>query len=66
MRRAGRDSPATHRSPSWGTKGLLRDHDADMRVVAADRVVLRPLMLTRLIDEFDIYPALDEALTDRR
>lgn len=47
-------------------QGLLRDHDADMRVVAADRVVLRPLMLTRLIDEFDIYPALDEALTDRR
>jgi len=43
----------------------LREHGTTMRIVAADRVVLRPLTLTRLIDEFDVYPTLDEAATGR-
>ncbi|WP_133848975.1 STAS domain-containing protein [Labedaea rhizosphaerae] len=32
-----------------------------MRVVAADRVVLRPLQMTRLTDELAVYPTLAEA-----
>lgn len=43
----------------------LREHGSVIRVVAADRVVLRPLMLTRLIDEFDIYPTVQDAVTGR-
>jgi|SRR5581483_10437989 len=43
----------------------LNKRGAALRVVAATRVVLRPLMLTRLIDEFDMYPTLDEAVTGR-
>jgi hypothetical protein len=43
----------------------LNKRGAALRVVAATRVVLRPLMLTRLIDEFDMYPTLDEAVAGR-
>lgn len=34
-----------------------------LRVVAAGRTVLRPLQMTRLDDELDIYPTLREALS---
>jgi anti-anti-sigma factor len=33
-----------------------------VRVVAGGRLVLRPLELTRLTDELDIRPTLDDAL----
>lgn len=34
----------------------------DVRVVAAERVVLRPLQMTRLTDELAVYPTLAAAL----
>jgi anti-sigma B factor antagonist len=56
---------------SVGMAVLLRAHrqlheagppSIGVRVVAAGRTVLRPLQMTRLDDELDIYPTLDEAL----
>ena len=52
---------------SAGMAELVRAHrgpaaSAPLRVVAAGRITLRPLELTRLVDEFAIYPSLSEAL----
>ncbi len=52
---------------SAGMAELVRAHrgptaSAPLRVVAAGRITLRPLELTRLVDEFAIYPSLPEAL----
>ncbi|MGV9363662.1 STAS domain-containing protein [Amycolatopsis sp. NPDC003731] len=52
---------------SAGMAELVRAHrgpaaSAPLRVVATGRITLRPLELTRLIDEFAIYPSLSEAL----
>jgi anti-sigma B factor antagonist len=55
---------------SVGMAELLRVHRqlrgvTPVRFVAADRLVLRPLTLTRLIDEFDMFPTLAEAVAGR-
>jgi anti-anti-sigma factor len=52
---------------SAGMAELVRAHrgltaSAPLRVVATGRITLRPLELTRLVDEFAIYPSLSEAL----
>ncbi|MFJ9782396.1 STAS domain-containing protein [Amycolatopsis sp. NPDC101161] len=52
---------------SAGMAELVRAHrkrtvPAPLRVVAAGRITLRPLELTRLTDELAIYPSLAEAL----
>ena len=52
---------------STGMSTLLRiqrEHPAgtEVRIVATGRVVLRPMQLTRLTDELDLYPTLDAAL----
>ncbi|WP_290055452.1 STAS domain-containing protein [Amycolatopsis solani] len=52
---------------SAGMAELVRAHrgltsPAQLRVVASGRITLRPLELTRLTDEFAIYPSLSEAL----
>ncbi|MCR6487980.1 STAS domain-containing protein [Amycolatopsis sp. OK19-0408] len=52
---------------SAGMAELVRAHrgrvtSAPLRVVASGRITLRPLELTRLIDELAIYPSLPEAL----
>ncbi|OXM59938.1 STAS domain-containing protein [Amycolatopsis vastitatis] len=52
---------------SAGMAELVRAHrgpaaPAPLRVVAGSRITLRPLELTRLIDELAIYPSLSEAL----
>jgi anti-sigma B factor antagonist len=52
---------------SAGMAELVRAHrgrtvSAPLRVVATGRITLRPLELTRLTDEFAIYPSLSEAL----
>lgn len=56
---------------SVGMAVLLRAHrqlsgvgpqPIGVRVVATGRTVLRPLQMTRLIDELDLYPTLSEAL----
>ena len=52
---------------SAGMSVLVRAHreQAAVRVVAEGRVVLRPLEITRLTDELDIYPTLAEAVAGR-
>jgi anti-sigma B factor antagonist len=55
---------------SAGMAVLLRTHrqrqePTVVRVVAAGRVTLRPLEMTRLTDELAVYPALDAALVAR-
>ena len=52
---------------SAGMAELVRAHrgptaSAPLRVVATGRITLRPLELTRLVDELAIYPSLSEAL----
>jgi anti-anti-sigma factor len=52
---------------SAGMAELIRVHrgpttSAPLRVVASGRITLRPLELTRLVDELAIYPSLPEAL----
>lgn len=51
---------------SAGMAELVRAHrgpaSVPLRVVAAGRITLRPLELTRLTDELAIYPSLSEAL----
>ncbi|MEV6445016.1 STAS domain-containing protein [Amycolatopsis sp. NPDC051716] len=52
---------------SAGMAELVRAHrgpaaSAPLRVVATGRITLRPLELTRLVDELAIYPSLPEAL----
>ncbi|WIX92675.1 STAS domain-containing protein [Amycolatopsis sp. DG1A-15b] len=52
---------------SAGMAELVRVHrgptaSAPLRVVATGRITLRPLQLTRLVDELAIYPSLSEAL----
>ncbi|MFF1610597.1 STAS domain-containing protein [Amycolatopsis sp. NPDC058278] len=52
---------------SAGMAELVRVHrgptaSAPLRVVATGRITLRPLELTRLVDELAIYPSLSEAL----
>lgn len=52
---------------SAGMAELVRAHRgrtcaAPLRVVATGRITLRPLELTRLTDEFAIYPSVAEAL----
>ncbi|MET8849176.1 STAS domain-containing protein [Amycolatopsis sp. NPDC004625] len=52
---------------SAGMAELVRAHrgttaSAPLRVVASGRIALRPLELTRLVDELAIYPSLSEAL----
>ncbi|WP_410614752.1 STAS domain-containing protein [Amycolatopsis sp. lyj-109] len=52
---------------SAGMAELVRAHrgptaSAPLRVVANGRITLRPLELTRLTDEFAIYPSLSDAL----
>ena len=52
---------------SAGMAELVRAHrgltgSAPLRVVAGSRITLRPLELTRLTDEFAIYPSLPDAL----
>lgn len=52
---------------SAGMAELVRAHrgrtvPTPLRVVAAGRITLRPLELTRLTDELAIYPSLAEAL----
>jgi anti-sigma B factor antagonist len=52
---------------SAGMAELLRAHrgrtgPTQVRIVARGRTVLRPLELTRLVDELRIYPTLDAAL----
>ncbi|WIY01347.1 STAS domain-containing protein [Amycolatopsis mongoliensis] len=52
---------------SAGMAELVRAHrgrtvSAPLRVVAAGRITMRPLELTRLTDELAIYPSLSEAL----
>lgn len=53
---------------SAGTAELVRAHrgrtsPTPLRVVATGRITLRPLELTRLVDELAIYPSLPEALS---
>ncbi|MEU0532096.1 STAS domain-containing protein [Amycolatopsis tolypomycina] len=55
---------------SAGMAELVRAHRgpaavAPLRVVATGRITLRPLELTRLVDELAIYPSLSEALAPR-
>ena len=52
---------------SAGMSVLVRTHreQPGMRVVAEGRVVLRPLQITRLTDELDIYPTLAAAVAGR-
>jgi anti-anti-sigma factor len=52
---------------SAGMAELVRAHrgptaSAPLRVVATGRITLRPLELTRLVDELAIYPSLSDAL----
>jgi anti-anti-sigma factor len=52
---------------SAGMAELVRAHrgptaSAPLRVVASGRITLRPLELTRLVDELAIYPSLSDAL----
>ncbi|MEV4055268.1 STAS domain-containing protein [Amycolatopsis sp. NPDC049688] len=52
---------------SAGMAELVRAHrgttaEAGLRVVASGRITLRPLELTRLVDELAIYPSLSDAL----
>jgi anti-anti-sigma factor len=52
---------------SAGMAELVRAHrgitaSAPLRVVASGRITLRPLELTRLVDELAIYPSLADAL----
>ncbi len=52
---------------SAGMAELVRAHrgpaaSAPLRVVATGRITLRPLQLTRLVDELAIYPSLSDAL----
>jgi anti-anti-sigma factor len=52
---------------SAGMAELVRAHrgrtvSAPLRVVAGSRITLRPLELTRLTDELEIYPSLPAAL----
>jgi anti-sigma B factor antagonist len=56
---------------SIGMAVLLRAHrqrpaGTTVRVVVADPVVLRPLQLTRLVDELDIVPTTAAALSGSR
>ncbi|WP_410640940.1 STAS domain-containing protein [Amycolatopsis sp. lyj-346] len=52
---------------SAGMAELVRAHrgpaaSAPLRVVATGRITLRPLELTRLVDELAVYPSLSDAL----
>lgn len=55
---------------SAGMAELVRAHRAqpersELRIVADGRLVLRPLQLTRLIDELAVFPTLRAALAAR-
>ncbi|WP_233158110.1 STAS domain-containing protein [Actinokineospora bangkokensis] len=52
---------------SAGMSALVRAHRERqaLRVVATGRVVLRPLEITRLVDELDVYPTVAEAVAGR-